>query len=126
MKPTVTQVAQAFCLALRDAESHRVPELTDEFVKLIIAERLGAKPEKILAAVGRAWDEVNHDRRVVITTARPHDNVARQLTRAFPDAEITTAIDPALKGGVVIRIGDQVLDASIKTKLEKLEHSLSR
>ncbi|MEZ5904937.1 MAG: F0F1 ATP synthase subunit delta, partial [Geminicoccaceae bacterium] len=35
-----------------------------------------------------------------------------------------TRVDPALLGGVVVRVGSRMLDASIRTKLQHLEQSM--
>lgn len=37
---------------------------------------------------------------------------------------VETRVDPALLGGVVVRVGSRMLDASLRTKLQKLEQSL--
>ncbi len=39
--------------------------------------------------------------------------------------EINYSIDESLIGGMVIRIGDRVVDSSIRTKLEELRKELS-
>jgi F-type H+-transporting ATPase subunit delta len=39
--------------------------------------------------------------------------------------EMNYSIDESLIGGMVIRIGDRVVDSSIKTKLEELKKELS-
>ena len=39
-------------------------------------------------------------------------------------AVMTTKVDPSLIGGVVIRIADRVIDASVKTQLENLKKNL--
>ena len=43
----------------------------------------------------------------------------------FVSLEMNFSIDPALIGGMIIRIGDRVVDSSIKTKLDKLSHELA-
>ena len=35
-------------------------------------------------------------------------------------------MDPSLSGGLVIRIGDRVVDSSIKTQINELHRSLSK
>jgi F-type H+-transporting ATPase subunit delta len=37
---------------------------------------------------------------------------------------LDTSVDPALIGGVVVRLGSRMIDASLKTKLQHLEHSM--
>ncbi|MGI4791919.1 MAG: ATP synthase F1 subunit delta, partial [Janthinobacterium lividum] len=38
---------------------------------------------------------------------------------------LTTLVDTSLVGGVVVRIGDTVMDGSVRGKLERLERQLS-
>lgn len=45
-------------------------------------------------------------------------------TTAYVDFEMHFAVDPSLIGGMLIRIGDRVVDSSIKTRLYQLEKSL--
>jgi F-type H+-transporting ATPase subunit delta len=46
-------------------------------------------------------------------------------TTGYVSIEPHYEVDESLIGGMVIRIGDRVVDSSIKTKLEKLSHQLS-
>lgn len=47
-------------------------------------------------------------------------------TTKYQKMEITYSEDESLIGGMIIRIGDRVVDSSIRTKLEKLTRSLSQ
>ena len=47
-------------------------------------------------------------------------------TTKYVEFEIEYEIDPELIGGLVIRIGDRVVDSSIKTKLHGLSRDLSK
>lgn len=47
-------------------------------------------------------------------------------TTPFVSLEITYAVDEALLGGLVIRIGDRVVDSSIRTRLEELKRDLMK
>ena len=61
-----------------------------------------------------------------VTTARPlkDDQVAalkQQLrTRAGREVTIDAQVDPAILGGLVVKLGSQMIDASIRTKLTRL------
>ena len=47
-------------------------------------------------------------------------------TTKYKEMEIHYTVDESLIGGLVIRIGDKVVDSSIKTKLEGLKRELSK
>lgn len=47
-------------------------------------------------------------------------------TTAFKKLEMNYSVDKSLIGGMVIRIGDRVVDTSIKTKLAELTKELNK
>ncbi len=65
-----------------------------------------------------------------VVTARPlnDDQIAAlkaQLrTRAGRDVAIDAAVDPAILGGIVVKLGSQQIDASIRTKLNRLASAM--
>ena len=40
------------------------------------------------------------------------------------EVRLTTKVDPAVLGGLVVRIGSRMIDSSLRTKLENLKHAL--
>ena len=56
------------------------------------------------------------------------DEIVRRLleTTRYESFEMNYAVDASLIGGMVIRIGDRVVDSSIKTKLYELSKSLRK
>ena len=52
---------------------------------------------------------------------RLRESVARHAGRAV---NLTTRVDPSLLGGLVVRIGSRMIDASLKTRLQQLELSM--
>jgi F-type H+-transporting ATPase subunit delta len=87
-----------------------------------------------LAAIARGaralWDRRENRREVFVRSAVPlddaqqaalRDRLARMLN-ATPVVRL--AVDPALIGGLVVQVGDDVYDASIRNRLEQLRQRL--
>ena len=47
-------------------------------------------------------------------------------TTSFVSLEVTYHVDPSILGGLVIRIGDRVVDSSIKTRLGEIRRDLMK
>ena len=88
--------------------------------------------------LGRVRDQfqrqLNAHRGIVVatvTSATPltDDETAevRKRVEAMADStiDLRTAVDPALLGGLTVQIGDRLLDASIRGRLERLRNQLS-
>jgi F-type H+-transporting ATPase subunit delta len=74
----------------------------------------------------RLWQEANRLLGVQITSAveldpsvaeRIGDEIGRQTGRTV---QLTSTVDPDVIGGIVLRVGNSILDASIRTRLENL------
>ena len=65
-----------------------------------------------------------------MTSADPlHDSAVaeiktRLIKKLGKQVELEVKIDRSLIGGMILRVGDQVIDGSLKGKLEALERSL--
>lgn len=83
-----------------------------------------------LTAVIQAFKRLAADHRgettADVVTARPLsddqlDRLKQQLrARAGRDVAIDMKVDPAILGGIVVKLGSQQIDASIRTKLNRL------
>ena len=65
--------------------------------------------------------------KIVITSARElSGTMITEISALFgKKVEVETAIDTSLIGGVVVRSGDSIMDASVKSQLEQLQRQLS-
>ena len=97
-----------------------------------VLARNGRKNE--LRAVIRAFRRLAAEHRgettAEVVTARPlnDDQLAalkQQLrTRAGRDVAIDAMVDPGILGGIVVKLGSQQIDASIRTKLNRLAQAM--
>ncbi|MFZ5722177.1 MAG: F0F1 ATP synthase subunit delta [Pseudomonadota bacterium] len=68
---------------------------------------------------------------VTVTSAFPMNDaetakLAASLKRRFAqDVRVSVEVDPALMGGVIVRFGDLVIDASVRGRLNKLASTLN-
>ena len=93
-----------------------------------VLARNGRKNElrNIIRAYRRLAAEHRGETTAEVVTARPlnDDQLAalrQQLrTRAGRDVTIDTTVDPNILGGIVVKLGSQQIDASIRTKLNRL------
>ena len=82
------------------------------------------KSFKALAAKDRGEVEAE------ITSAHPlTDAQAQELTDALrqklgKSPKLTVAVDPKLLGGLILRVGSQMIDTSLRTKLKNLEKAM--
>jgi F-type H+-transporting ATPase subunit delta len=56
-------------------------------------------------------------------TSRIGEEIGRQTGRTI---ELTTHVDPDVLGGIVLRVGNSILDASIRARLERLRKQVAR
>ena len=53
--------------------------------------------------------------------------VAAALRQALgKDPEISTRVDPSILGGIKVRVGSRLFDASLKSRLDSLKFALKR
>jgi F-type H+-transporting ATPase subunit delta len=97
-----------------------------------VLARNGRKGEllKIIRAFGRLAAEHRGEATAEVLTARPlkDDQLAalrQQLrARAGRDVNIDATVDPNILGGIVVKLGSQQIDASIRTKLNRLAQAM--
>ena len=87
---------------------------------------------RIRARFERLWDEENHLLPVEVTSSVELD---KETVESIGDRigeqtgqkiELSTKVDPEILGGIVLRVGNFVLDASIRNRLNQLRKQVAR
>jgi F-type H+-transporting ATPase subunit delta len=107
-------------------------DLVSNFLELLVENHRMPALFRIRREIDRLWDEEHKRLPVEITSAIELD---KQVTKQIGDriaeqtgqqVELTTSVDPDVLGGLVVRVGNTVLDASIRHRLDQLRKQVAR
>jgi len=107
-------------------------ETLSNFLELLIEKHRMPAIFRIRRFYDTLWEQANRILPVQITTAvELDDGVARKLGDEIEKTtgqkiELTSTVDPDLLGGIVVRVGNSILDASIRHRLETLRRTVAR
>ena len=103
------------------------------FLVIIVEKDRGSEIEGILEyfqAKVREYKKIGVARvcSAVELSAEQKQKVEQKLLQqtSYESFEVTYEVDASLIGGMVIRIGDRVVDSSVKTKLDSLTKNLRK
>ena len=107
-------------------------DIVRNFLAVLIENHRMPALFRIRRELDRMWQEVNQLLPVQITSAVELDEtVARQIGEEIGrqtgrKVELSSTVDPDVLGGIVVRVGNSILDASIRTRLERLRKQVAR
>jgi F-type H+-transporting ATPase subunit delta len=102
------------------------------FLKLLIENHRMPVIFRVRRAFDELWEEGNKLLPVRVTSAieldkgtvrQIGDRIAEQTGRKV---DLSSEVDPEILGGIVVRVGNSVLDASVRNRLDKLRKQVSR
>jgi F-type H+-transporting ATPase subunit delta len=102
------------------------------FLELLVENHRMPAIFRIRRAFDALWEEHNRRLPVEITSAVPLDeHTVRQIADRIEEqtgrtVDLSTSVEPAILGGIVVRVGNQVLDASIRNRLDTLRKQVVR
>jgi ATP synthase F1 delta subunit len=107
-------------------------EIIDNFFALLLENHRMPAIFRVRREYDRLWEDANRLLPVEITSAveldpsvaeRIGDEIGRQTGRTV---ELTSSVDPDVIGGIVVRVGNSIIDASIRTRLENLRKQVAK
>ena len=102
------------------------------FLKLLIENHRMPVVFRIRREYDRLWEEENKLLPVRVTSAveldkktvsQIGDKIAEQTGRKV---DLSASVEPDILGGIVVRVGNSVLDASVRNRLEQLRKQVAR
>lgn len=116
--------------ALEASFKGRVPELFLRFLTVVVEKRRQTLLEEIAGQYHDLVDELRGRARAQVRVAREADEALKQEIVSSLESRFGRKIvadfevDPSLIGGVVIRVGDEILDGSLGRRVAGLRHRL--
>ena len=116
--------------AIRASFAGRVPEPLLRFLLVVIEKRRQALLEEIASEYAVLVDELRGRVRAHVTVARPADPALQKEIVASLEKRLgkkvvpTFHTDPALVGGVLIRVGDLLYDGSVRRRIAGLKRRM--
>jgi F-type H+-transporting ATPase subunit delta len=107
-------------------------EVVRNFLAVLIENHRMPALFRIRRELDAMWRDVNKLLPVQVTSAVELDEaVTRQIGEEIGrqtgrKVELATNVDPDVLGGIVLRVGNSILDASIRTRLDRLRKQVAR
>ena len=109
-------------------------KITDDMLGFILLVVRKDRQKELIKVLGYFIDQVKEYKKIgvaTVTTAveldeKQKESIAKKLidTTSYNSFEIEYSIDKSLIGGMIIRVGDKVIDSTIKSKIENMSRDL--
>jgi len=115
---------------LKRAISGAEPELIN-FLELLVDKQRMPEIFRIRREFEELWKQENRRIDVTVTSAVELDpevvaKIGQEVERQTgEEVDLSSAVDDRILGGIVLQVGNMVLDASIRSRLEKLRKSVA-
>jgi len=115
---------------LKRAISGAEPELIN-FLELLVDKQRMTEIFRIRRAFEELWKQENRRIDVTVTSAVELDpsvveKIGQEVERQTgEEVDLSSKVDGDILGGIVLQVGNMVLDASIRSRLEKLRKSVA-
>ena len=102
------------------------------FLELLVENHRMPVVFRVRRGYDRLWEDYNKRLPVAVTSAveldeetvkHIGDRIAEQTGRKI---DLSSTVEPDILGGIVVRVGNQVLDASIRSRLDSLRKQVVR
>jgi F-type H+-transporting ATPase subunit delta len=107
-------------------------EILINFLGLLLDKHRMPVVFRIRRQLDERWEEENAMLRVEVTSAvELDDSVVRQIGNRVGEqtdrkVELASRVDPDILGGIVLRVGNSILDASIRNRLDQLRREVAK
>ena len=133
MKVSTKQYATALYELTKDKDDSQISNLITKFISQMKKAGDIKKARDVVNQFEDIYNEKNGIIKADVTTTRELNTEEKESVIEFirkkynaSKVEMNSIIDKKIKGGIIIRIKDEILDGSVSGRLNKLKLSLSK
>jgi F-type H+-transporting ATPase subunit delta len=132
MKVSNSQYANALYEAAKEKSQSEIDEIVANFVKVLAKNNQVKNAESIIKKFIEIWNKKEGIVEAEVTTARKLESHQVHKVESFvkekynaKNVELKNIIDKNVKGGIIVKVGDEVMDGSIGKQLQNLKKLLT-
>jgi F-type H+-transporting ATPase subunit delta len=132
MKINSSQYAKALYAATKDQPQEKVVEAVFNFVKMLAKGNQLKHEKKIIQKFVEIY---NQESNIVEAQVTSREKLSAQMLEQMvgflknkygaAEAVVHNVVNPEIQGGVVVRVGDELMDTSVAKQLSDLKNRLS-
>jgi F-type H+-transporting ATPase subunit delta len=133
MKITAQQYARSLYEATKGKSQNEINGVVANFVKVLNKNNQLKSGKNIIKKFGEIHNQENGIVEAEVTSREElsddvRNNVSKYVSNRYRAKEVVLIekSDPKIKGGIVIRVGDEVMDGSVDSKLKELKKKLEK
>lgn len=133
MKISITQYAKTLFELTQGKSEQEVLDVTKKFAEVLKNDGQLKNAAKIIEKFTELCNKVNGIVEAEVVTAGEIEKETKEKVEKFvkekyqaKEVVIKNVVNKDIRGGIVVRVGDEVMDASVENNLRKLKNILSK
>lgn len=131
MRANDKQYAQALLESTHNRSESELVKIIKDFALLLKTDNQIVKLDRIIGHFQRFWNKENFYVEAEIVSAHELDDAAVSFLEQYikkqsgaKEVTINSRIDKSVLGGVIIKYGDRILDAGLKSRLASFQRAI--
>lgn len=131
MKITIAQYAKTLCVLTENKSQSAVDNIIAKFLKLLKKNKQIKLTNKIIEKFSEIYNKKNGIVEAGVISREMLSNsllnkVSNYVSNKYKAKEVVlnNKIDEKIKGGIVIKVGDEIMDGSVERQLRELKNNL--
>ncbi|MDQ1284420.1 MAG: F-type H+-transporting ATPase subunit delta [Patescibacteria group bacterium] len=133
MRITAQQYAQSLYEATKGKSQNEVGGLVEKFTQVLAKNSQLRLKDSIIKKFGSIYNQKNGIVEAEVTSREELEEDVRKYVRTYvmtrygaKETVLVEKVDKSIGGGVIVRVGDEVMDGSVERQLVELKNILTK